>query len=95
MGKFLLKLSITFLAAACCLCGARASSAQESEPWRKDWLKFGEAVAPYARAGVLRLHGDFREFNRIFSKEVEWRGTLRAVHDNGVAKRLTLECSPS
>ena len=94
MKKILLKISILFLAAASCLSGGHISSAQESELWRKDWQKFGEAIAPYARAGALDLHGDFWEFNRIFSKEVEWRGTLRAFHNNGVAKSLILEMQP-
>ena len=94
MQKILLKVSIYFLVAICCLFAGRISPAQESEPWRKDWQKFGEAVAPYARSGALELHGNFREFNRIFSKRVEWAGTLRAFHDNGVAKFLTLEMQP-
>jgi len=94
MEKILLKISILFLAAAGCLFGGQISSAQEQELWRKDWQKFGEAIAPYARAGALELHGNFREFNRIFSKEVKWRGTLRAFHSNGVAKHLDLEMQP-
>ena len=49
MKKILLKMSILFLAAASCLFGGQISSAQESELWRKDWQKFGEAIAPYAR----------------------------------------------
>jgi len=94
MKKIFLKLSILFLAAASCLFGGQISSAHESELWRKDWQKFGEAIASYAKAGALDLHGDFWEFNRIFSKEVEWRGTLRAFHNNGVAKNLVLEMQP-
>jgi hypothetical protein len=94
MKKILFTISILFLASASCLFGEQVSSAQESEVWRKDWQKFGEAVAPYARAGVLNLHGDFWEFNRIFTKKVEWRGTLREFHNNGVAKNLILEMRP-
>ena len=94
MEKMLLKIAMLFLAAAGCLFGGQICSAQESGQWRKDWKRFGEAIAPYARAGALELHGDFWEFNRIFSKKVEWRGTLRAFHNNGVAKNLTLEMQP-
>ena len=91
----LLKVSIMLLAAAWCLSGRQVGSAQESEQWQKDWQKFGEAIAPYAMAGALELRGDFREFNRVFSKEVEWRGTLRAVHQNSVAKFLILDMHPA
>ncbi len=90
----LLKISVVLLTVASYLCGGQISSAQEREPWRKDWQKFGEAIAPYARAGALELHGNFREFNRIFSKEVEWRGTLRAFRSDGVGKYLDLEMQP-
>ncbi len=91
MVKILLKASCLFLTAACCLLGGNSSLGQEQEHWRKDWQKFGEAIAPYGREGALERKSNFREFNRIFSKEVEWVGTLKAVHTNEVAKFLELE----
>jgi hypothetical protein len=94
MEKMLLKVSIMLLTAACCLFGGQVGSAQESEPWQKDWQKFGEAIAPYARAGALELRDDTWKFNRTFSQEVEWRGTLMAVHKNSVAKSLILDMQP-
>ena len=90
----LLKVSCLFLTVASCLLAGQRSSGQEQELWRKDWQKFGEAIAPYAREGAIERKTPFMEFNRIFSKEVEWRGTLRAFHNNGVAKNLILEMQP-
>ena len=90
MRKRFFKVSVLLLVAGCLFAG-QSSSAQEQELWRTDWLKFGEAIAPYAKKGVLERKGDFREFNRIFSQEVEWSGTLAKFHDNGVAKHLDLE----
>jgi hypothetical protein len=94
MGRMLLRISILLAAVSGCLLGGQISSAQERELWRKDWQEFGVAIAPYARAGALERRGDFREFNRIFSKEVEWRGTLKAFHSNGVAKEMVLDMKP-
>lgn len=82
------------LLVAGCLFAGQSSFGQEQEPWRTDWVKFGEAIAPYAKQGALELKGDFWEFNRIFSQEVEWAGTLKEFHDNGVAKHLDLEMQP-
>jgi hypothetical protein len=93
MGKGFLKMSFLLLAAGCLFAG-QSSSGQERELWRTDWLKFGEAIAPYAREGALERKSDFMEFNRIFSQEVEWAGTLKEFHSNGVAKFLDLEMQP-
>jgi hypothetical protein len=82
------------LAATACLAPGRAVSGQEPEAWQKDWRKFAEAVAPHARGGVVERKGNIFEFNRIFSKEVEWAGKLRRFHSNGVAKFLLLEMPP-
>lgn len=87
------KVSVLLLVAGCLFAG-QSSSGQEQELWRTDWLKFGEAIAPYAKKGALERKGDFWEFNRIFSQEVEWSGTLKKFHDNGVAKSLDLEMQP-
>ena len=94
MVKTLLKVSCLFLTVASCLLAGPRSYGQEQEPWRNDWQKFGEAIAPYAREGAIERKAHFMEFNRIFSKEVEWGGTLRAFHANGVAKFLKLEMQP-
>ena len=94
MVRILLKVSCLFLVVASCLLAVQSSSAQEQELWRKDWQKFGEAIAPYGREGALERKAHFFEFNRIFSKEVEWVGTLRAFYSNGVAKFLKLEMTP-
>jgi hypothetical protein len=93
MGKRFLKVSVLLLLAGC-LFGGQSSSGQEQELWRTDWLKFGEAIAPYAQSGALERKSDFREFNRIFSREVEWSGTLKKFHSNSVAKFLDLEMQP-
>lgn len=93
MGKRFYKVSVLFLIAGCLFAGP-SSSGQEQELWRTDWLKFGEAIAPYAKQGALERTGDFWEFNRIFSQEVEWAGTLREFHANSVAKFLDLEMQP-
>lgn len=93
MGKRFFKVSILLLAAGWLFAGP-SSSGQQQELWRTDWLKFGEAIAPYAKKGALERKGDFWEFNRIFSQEVEWTGTLKEFHDNGVAKFLDLEMQP-
>ena len=79
------------LAAVACVAAGRAVSGQGPEAWQKDWLKFAEAIEPYARRGVVERKGNVMEFNRIFSKEVEWTGKLKAFHSNGVAKFLRLE----
>ena len=91
MVKIILKASCLFLIAAGCLLAGHSSFGQEQEPWRKDWQKFGEAIAPYGKAGALERKSNFMEFNRVFSKEVEWVGTLKAVHTNEVAKFLKVE----
>lgn len=82
------------LAAVACLAPGWAVSGQEQEAWQKDWLKFAEAVAPYAREGVVERKGNVLEFNRIFSREVEWTGKLRSFHSNGVATFLRVEMRP-
>ena len=87
------KISVLLLIAGCLFAG-QSSSGQEQELWRTDWLKFGEAIAPYAKTGALERKGDFLEFNRIFSHEVEWSGTLKEFHANSVAKFLDLEMQP-
>ena len=61
------KVSVLLFVAGCVF-AAQNSSGQEQEPWRTDWLKFGEAIAPYAKQGALERKGDFWEFNRIFSQ---------------------------
>jgi len=93
MGKRFFKVSVLLLVAGCLFAG-QSSSGQEQELWRTDWLKFGEAIAPYAKKGSLERKGDFWEFNRIFSHEVEWSGTLKKFYDNGVARFLDLEMQP-
>lgn len=92
MRKRLLKVSVLLLATSCLFVGQR-SFGQEQALWRTDWVKFGEAIAPYAKQGALERK-NFWEFNRIFSQEVEWTGTLRTFHSNGVAKFLDLEMQP-
>src|SRR5687767_2819037 len=82
------------LAAVACLAPGRAVSGQGPEAWQKDWLKFAEAIEPYARRGVVERKGNVSEFNRIFGKGVEWTGKLKAFHSNGVAKFLRLEMRP-
>jgi hypothetical protein len=94
MKRVLLRSAFFFLAAVGCLFVGHSSSGQEREPWRTDWLKFGEALAPYARDGVLERKGNVLDFNRTFSRTVEWRGTLRAFHANGVARFLELDMPP-
>lgn len=86
------KVSVLLLAAGWLFAG-QSSSGQGQELWRTDWVKFGEAIAPYAKSGALEGKS-FWEFNRIFSQEVEWAGTLKKFHDNGVAKFLDLEMQP-
>ena len=90
MGKRFSKVLVLLLAAGCLFAG-QSSLGQEQEPWRTDWVKFGQAIAPYAKQGALERKSNFSEFNRIFSQEVEWSGTLKDFHDNGVAKHLDLE----
>ena len=55
---------------------------------------FGEAVAPYTRAGVAERAGDVIGFNRRFGGTVEWRGTVRSVHSNGVGVSVEMEMPP-
>lgn len=93
MGTRFFRVSVLLLVTGCLFAGQN-SSGQEQELWRTDWVKFGEAIAPYAKQGALERKGDFWEFNRIFSQEVEWAGTLKEFHDNGVAKHLDLEMQP-
>ncbi len=93
MGNRFSKVLVLLLVAGC-LCAGQNSFGQEQEPWRTDWVKFGEAIAPYAKQGALERKGNFWEFNRIFSQDVEWSGTLKDFHDNGVAKHLNLEMQP-
>ena len=93
MGTRFFKISVLLLIAGCLFAG-QSSSGQEQELWRTDWLKFGEAIAPYAKTGALERKGDFLEFNRVFSHEVEWSGTLKGFHANSVAKFLDLEMHP-
>src|SRR5678816_4726793 len=81
-------------AVVACLVLNQAAFGQEHEAWQKDWQKFGEAVAPYALQGAIERQGNVIEFNRIFSKEVEWSGKLKEFYSNGVAKFLTLEMLP-
>jgi len=93
MGTRFFKVSVLILAASCLFAG-QSTSSQEQELWRTDWVKFGEAIAPYAKQGALERKTHFWEFNRIFSQEVEWAGTLKDFYDNGVAKTLKLEMQP-
>lgn len=93
MGKRFFKVSVLLLVAGCLFAG-QSSSGQEQELWRTDWVKFGEAIAPYAKQGALERKSNFSEFNRIFSQEVEWAGTLKEFHANGVAQHLDLEMQP-
>ena len=94
MKRYRLKELSLLLAAVACLAPGRAVFGQEREAWQKDWLKFAEAVAPYARRGVVERKGNVSEFNRIFGREVEWTGKLKDFHSNGVAKFLRLEMRP-
>ena len=93
MRKRFFRVSVLILAAGCLFAG-QSGSGQEQELWRTDWVKFGEAIAPYAKQGTLERKSHFWEFNRIFSQEVEWAGTLKEFHDNGVAKHLDIEMQP-
>lgn len=94
MNKVRVRGLFLILAAIACLVTGRAVSGQEPEAWQKDWLKFAEAIEPYARRGDVERKGNVMEFNRIFSKKVEWTGKLKAFHSNGVAKFLQLEMPP-
>ena len=87
----LLNFLLTF---AGCLFVSTITFAQEQELWRKDWLEFGVAIAPYAREGVVEKKADFAEFNRIFSKEVEWNGKLIEFHFTRVVNELNFEMQP-
>jgi len=82
------------LVAIACLASGGTVSGQEQKAWQKDWQKFAEAIAPYAREGVVERKGNVTEFNRIFSREVQWTGTLRKYHSNGVGTFLRLEMLP-
>src|SRR3712207_4538692 len=66
-----------------------ATSAQE--PWRKDWRAFWAAVEPYAREGKIEDNRHAIEFNRVFSGEVEWTGTLKSLHSNGYGNSVVIE----
>jgi hypothetical protein len=94
MNRVRVKAMFLLMAAIACLAPGRAAFGQGREAWQKDWQKFAEAVAPYAREGVVERKGNIFEFNRIFSREVEWTGKLRDVHSNGVATFLRLEMRP-
>ena len=94
MNTVRVKALLLLMAAIACLAPGRAASGQGQQAWQKDWQKFAEALAPYARAGVVERKGNIFEFNRIFSREVEWTGKLRGVHSNGVATFLRLEMRP-
>jgi hypothetical protein len=94
MKKIGMKLLFLLLVVVSGLAFGRSVSSQEPEPWQKDWRKFGEIIAPYAREGVVERRGNVMEFNRNFSREVEWFGTLRRFYSNGVAKFLRLEMEP-
>ena len=93
MRKRFFKISVLLVVAGCLFAG-QSSLGQEKELWRTDWLKFGDAIAPYAKQGALERKSNFWEFNRIFSQEVEWSGTLKEFHANSVAKFLDLEMQP-
>lgn len=94
MKSILLKKLALFITLAVCMFMAKDNYAQEQEPWQKDWQKFGEAIAPYANKGVVERKTDFREFNRIFSKQVEWVGMLAEFYSNSVANELVLAMPP-
>lgn len=82
------------LVAIACFFQGGAVSGQEPKAWQKDWQKFAEAVAPYAREGVVERKGNIFEFNKIFSRTVEWTGKLMSFHSNGVGTFLRLEMRP-
>ena len=72
-----------------------AGQEREAEPWRKDWRAFWEAVAPYAREGMIGRNRDALAFNRVFGGEVEWVGTLREVRSYpGSGTNVELEMPP-
>src|SRR5215216_1510395 len=60
------RLVLLLLAAAGCVSPGRGGAGREQEAWRKDWLAFWEAVAPYARAGAIEHNRDAIAFNRVF-----------------------------
>ena len=62
MNKVRVKELFLLLAAVACLASSQAASGQEQEPWQKDWQKFGEAIAPYAREGAVERKGNIPEF---------------------------------
>ncbi len=86
---------ITFV----CIGFGQMRSDQVQEPWQNDWEKFGEAIAPYGREGYLDeimkqpINGA-QKFNRVFSKKVEWSGTLREFTSSKDTKHLQLEMQP-
>lgn len=94
VNKVQTKVLFLLLASVVCLAFSKSITSQSQEPWQKDWLKFGEAIAPYAREGTLESKHKVLEFNRMFSKKVEWVGTLRSFYSNEVAKTLRLQMQP-
>lgn len=91
----LLRIAVLLLTVASYGCVVKLCCAPEREQlWQKDWHEFGKSIAPFAKAGAFELHGDFFEFNRIFSKEVEWRGTLKAFASGDVRKDIEIGMQP-
>ena len=94
MNKVRAKVLFVLLVAVACLASGQTAYSQDYASWQRDWLKFGEAIAPYAREGVVERKGNVFEFNRVFGKKVEWKGKLRKFHSNELAKFLELEMEP-
>ena len=94
------RLIVSFLILTTFVCIGFGQTRSGQEPWQRDWEKFGEAIAPYGREGYLdrmtepRTRTGLRDFNRVFSRKVEWSGILRKFYFNGVACFLKLEMRP-
>mgnify|MGYP000855959080 CR=1 FL=1 len=91
----LLRIAVLLLTVASYGCVAKICCAPEREQlWLKDWQEFGKSIAPFAKKGAFELHGDFLEFNRIFSREVEWRGTLKTFSMGSGGAYIKIEMQP-
>jgi hypothetical protein len=81
-----------------CASAAPAAESDGREAWRTDWRAFGEAIAPYGRAGVIeQAPGSDRgvnELNNRFSEEVEWTGTVRSVRSGAYGANVSLDMPP-
>ena len=98
-GLIMFRLIASFLILTTFVCIGFGQTRSGQEPWQRDWEKFGEAIAPYGREGYLdrmtepRTRTGLRDFNRVFSRKVEWSGILRKFYVD-YSSFLTLEMRP-